>query len=377
MRKKTSVLLSVLSLLLLLCGCVPEADTPELTLTPVPTSIPTSTPTPTPTSAPAPTPTPAPVQPVSGDGLTVHFIDVGQADCALLQCDGQTMLIDGGNAEDSSLVVSYLRNQGVEYLDYVVCTHAHEDHVGGLSGPLNTCTVGQVFAPVTQYDSKVFSNFVKYTDQQGLEITIPQADSAFDLGQAQVTVLGPRKEYEDTNNTSIVLRVDYGETSFLFTGDMESAAEQDLLNVGCDLGATVLKVGHHGSSTSSSYVFLREVMPEYAVISVGKDNSYGHPHEEVMSRLYDAQATVYRTDEQGTVVAFSDGEKVTFTTEKDIAPTVGRDEAEQQVYIGNLNSHVFHRESCTGLPAEKNRVYFDSRDAAVAEGYTPCGRCDP
>ena len=355
MKKQKNMFLAAALLLLLLCGCVPETGAPAFT----------------------PAPSPSPSQTVSGDGLTVHFIDVGQADCALLECGGQTMLIDGGNAEDSSLVVSYLQGQGVEYLDYVVCTHAHEDHVGGLSGPLNTCTVGQVFAPVTEYDSKVFSNFVKYTQQQGLGLTIPQADSTFALGQAQVTVLGPRREYEDTNNTSIVLRLDYGETSFLFTGDMESTAEQDLLDAGCDLDATVLKVGHHGSSTSSSYVFLREVMPTYAVISVGKDNSYGHPHEEVMSRLYDAQVTVYRTDEQGTVVAFSDGETVTFTTEKDVAPTVGRGEAEQQVYIGNRNSQVFHRESCTGLPAEQNRVYFDSRDAAVAEGYTPCGRCDP
>lgn len=353
MRKKTGAFLSVLLLLLALTGCIPEKDTSVS------------------------------VQPVSGDGLTVHFIDVGQADCSLLECGGQTMLIDGGNAEDSSLVVSYLSNQGIDYLDYVVCTHAHEDHVGGLSGPLNTCTAGQVFAPVTQYDSKVFSNFVKYTEQQGLEVTVPEADSTFALGEAQVTVLGPRKEYEETNDTSIVLRVDYGETSFLFTGDMESTAEKDLLDAGCDLDATVLKVGHHGSSTSSSYVFLREVMPEYAVISVGENNSYGHPNEEVMSRLYDARATVYRTDEQGTVVAFSDGKTVSFTTENDSAPIVGRDEAENTksaesiTYIGNKNSQVFHRENCSGLPAEQNRVYFDSREAAVAEGYTPCGRCDP
>lgn len=311
------------------------------------------------------------------DGLTVHFIDVGQADSALLQCGGQNMLIDGGNVEDSSLVVSYLEDQGVEYLDYVVCTHAHEDHVGGLSGPLNTCTVGTVFSPVTEYSSKAFSDFVKYTRQQGLELTVPSPGDAFTLGGAQVTVLGPTEDYEDTNNTSIILRVDYGETSFLFTGDMEREAEEDLLEAGCDLDATVLKVGHHGSSTSSSYVFLREVMPEFAVISVGKNNSYGHPHEEVMSRLYDAQVTVYRTDEQGTVVASSDGTTVSFTTEKDAAPTAGRDEAESSGYIGNLNSHVFHRESCSGLPAEKNQVYFDSREAAVAAGYTPCGRCDP
>lgn len=347
MKQKIAALLSVLPLLLALSGCLPEGSSPP--------SAPTGT----------------------ESGLTVHFIDVGQADCALLQCDEHAMLIDGGNVEDSSLVVSYLQRRGVEVLDYVVCTHAHEDHVGGLSGPLNTCTVGQVFAPVTQYSSQAFSNFVKYTEQQGLKITVPQADSTFSLGGAQVTVLGPRREYEDTNNTSIVLRVDYGETSFLFTGDMESTAEQDLLDAGCELDATVLKVGHHGSSTSSSYAFLREVMPQYAVICAGEDNSYGHPHKEVMSRLYDARVTVYRTDEQGTVVACSDGAAVTFTTEKDVPPTLGRDAAEEQRYIGNLNSHVFHREDCSGLPAEQNQVYFDSRDAAVNAGYTPCGRCDP
>lgn len=316
----------------------------------------------------------------SGDGLTVHFIDVGQADCALLVCEGEAMLIDGGNVADSSLVVSYLQAQGVEELAYMVCTHAHEDHVGGLSGPLNTCAVDCVLAPVTWADSAAFSNFVKYTQAQGLEITVPQADSGFSLGGASVTVLGPRREYEEVNNTSIVLRVDYGETSFLFTGDMESDAEADLLEDGCDLEATVLKVGHHGSSTSTSYTFLRQVMPEYAVISCGEGNSYGHPHQEVTSRLYDAGATVYRTDQQGTIVAFSDGETVTFTTEKAVSPTYGRGtaaETEVTAYIGNLNSHVFHLDTCANLPAEENRVYFSDVQQALDAGYTPCGNCNP
>lgn len=348
MKKRINVFLLFLIALLLLCGCLPQTEGP---MQPVPS--------------------------VSGGDLTVHYIDVGQADCSLLECGGQTMLIDGGNAEDSSLVVSYLKNQGIGELDYVVCTHAHEDHVGGLSGALNTCTVGQVLAPVTEYDSKVFENFVKYTQAQDLEVTVPEVDSIIQLGEAQVTVLGPRQEYEETNDTSIVLRVDYGDTSFLFTGDMEKTAEEDLLNAGCDLDVDVLKVGHHGSDTSSSYAFLREVMPEYAVISCGADNSYGHPHDEVMSRLYDARATVYRTDEQGTVLAVSDGRGIAFTTERDALPTAGREEVEQAVYIGNLNSQVFHRKDCSGLPAEQNRVYFDSRDEAVAEGYKPCGRCEP
>lgn len=322
-----------------------------------------------------------------GSTLAVHFIDVGQADSALLVCGEDTMLIDGGNVADSSLVVSYLDQQGIDQLDYVVCTHAHEDHVGGLSGPLNTCTASHVLSPVTEYDSKAFGDFVKYTEAQGLEPEIPAPGDTFALGDAQVTVLGPVAEYSETNNTSIVLRVDFGTTSFLFTGDMETKAEKDLLEQGADLSATVLKVGHHGSDTSSSYSFLREVMPEYAVISVGENNDYGHPSDDVLSRLRDAGATVYRTDQQGTVVAVSDGTAVTFTTEKDAAPTPGRDsqaspqpsqsESAQETCIGNLNSKVFHREDCPNLPAEQNRVVFSSREEAVEEGYSPCGNCKP
>ena len=248
--------------------------------------------------------------------LTVHYIDVGQADSILLECDGQTMLIDGGNVGDSSLVVSYLKNQGIEYLDYVISTHAHEDHVGGLSGPLNTCTAGQVFSPVTEYDSNAFRSFLKYTEAQGLELTVPEADDSFLLGEARVTVLGPRKDYEDTNDTSIILRVDHGENSFLFTGDMETTAEADLLAADCNLDVDVLKVGHHGSSTSTSYRFLNEVMPQYAIISVGEGNSYGHPHDEVLSRLEDADVTVYRTDERGDITCICDGDTLEFTFQK-------------------------------------------------------------
>ncbi len=322
-----------------------------------------------------------PAAPVPEDEtLAVHFIDVGQADSALLLCGGQAMLIDGGNVDDSSLVVSYLTAQGVDELDYLVCTHAHEDHAGGLSGPLNTCSVRQVFSPVTEYDSKSFRDFLTYTEAQGLSPTVPEPDATFALGEAVVTVLGPRREYPDTNDTSIVLRVDYGETSFLFTGDMERTAEADLLEDGCALDATVLKVGHHGSDTSTSYSFLREVMPEYAVISVGTDNSYGHPSEDVLSRLYDAGCTVYRTDRLGSIVAVSDGENVSFTYETDGQPETGREPAgtgDTAVYIGNRNSQTFHRETCPNLPAEQNRIYFDGREAAVDAGYHPCGNCMP
>ena len=170
--------------------------------------------------------------------FTVHYIDVGQADSALVICDGKAMLIDGGNVADSNLIYSYLKKLNIDHLDYMVCTHAHEDHVGGLAGALNYAKVDKVFAPVTSYDSKAFSNFVKYLDKQSKSITMPSPGDEFLLGSAKVTVLGPIKATGETNNTSIVLRVVYGNTSFLFTGDAERGG-QDILNAGFTLSSSV------------------------------------------------------------------------------------------------------------------------------------------
>lgn len=238
----------------------------------------------------------------------ILFIDVGQADAALVFCEGETMLIDGGNVEDSDVIYTVLEKQNVTNLDYVVCTHAHEDHVGGLAAALTACTAETVLCPVTSYNSKAFTSFA----ERAGEITVPEAGDSFSLGGAEVKILACDPDASDTNNTSIVLKICYGETSFLFTGDAEYEVEQTLLESGCDLSATVLKVGHHGSSTSTSYRFLNEIMPQYAVISVGKNNSYGHPHDEVLSRLRDADVTVYRTDELGDITCISDGKTVTF-----------------------------------------------------------------
>ena len=316
-------------------------------------------------------------QPVSlpGDstGLEVHYLDVGQADCILLQCDGANMLIDGGNVEDSDLVVAYLLEQDVTVLDYVVNTHAHEDHVGGLPGVLAVFETKNVWCPVKVYGSKCFDDFVRYADQQYLELVCPEPGSTYALGSAEVTVLGPVKDDYDTNNSSIVLRVDYGETSFLFTGDAETQAENDILETGMDVSATVLKVGHHGSDTSSGYSWLRAVNADYAVIQVGEGNTYDHPHEKILSRLRDADMTVYRTDLQGHIVCYSDGLDVRFETVRS-AP-VTNPTAEPEVFIGNKNSKKFHLDSCSGLPQEENKVVFESYDDALEAGYEPCSRC--
>ena len=246
----------------------------------------------------------------------IHFIDVGQGDCALILCDGKAMLIDGGEASQSSKVYAYLKEHGVDHLNYIVASHAHADHVGGLSGALNYATVDVALCPVLDYDTKTFQSFVKYLGQQNVSITIPNAGDTFELGSATIQILAPFRDYEDPNDTSIVMKVVYGETSFLFTGDATRIAEADILDAGYDLSATVLKVGHHGSDTSTSYPFLREIMPKYAIISVGKDNTYGHPTDNTLSRLRDADVAVLRTDLLGTIICTSDGEEVTFETEK-------------------------------------------------------------
>ena len=333
-----------------------------------------------PTEAIVATPAPTEIPLSEGSTLAVHFIDVGQADAALVRCDGQTMLIDGGNVADSSLIAAYLKKLNIDYLDYIVCTHAHEDHVGGLSGALSVAGAGTVYAPETAVESDAYDNFVRKVTEQNLQITHPEHGRVINLGSSSVQFMGPVTEAtDDVNNTSIVLKVRYGQTSFLFTGDAEYDEELNIVDAGYDLSADVLKVGHHGSDSSTSYIFLRHVMPKYAVISVGKDNNYDHPSAKTLSRLRDEGAEVFRTDLQGDVIATSDGENISFVTERNETAQTNPTEIEatEGAYIGNINSKKFHKPDCNSLPAEKNRVYFSSREEAVNSQYEPCGNCRP
>lgn len=245
------------------------------------------------------------------DGLYVHFIDIGQGDASLIVCDGKTMLIDGGEVDEADRLVDYLERQGVKTLDYAVCTHSHADHCGGLDKAIERFGAETVFTSPYTTEINQYKQVLEAADEVGAELCVPDFGAEYRLGEAVFTFIGPVEEYSDTNNNSLVLRLTYGDKSFLFTGDMEREAENDLLDSGVKLSSDVLKVGHHGSSTSTSYRFLYEVSPEIAVISCGEDNSYGHPHEEVLSRLSDADVTVYRTDLDGSVVLFCDGMKVT------------------------------------------------------------------
>ena len=245
----------------------------------------------------------------AGSTFSVRYIDVGQADSALVECDGHYMLIDGGNKADSDLIYSVLEKTMVPKFDIIVGTHAHEDHIGGLPGAFAYTTADLTLSPVTDYDSKAFADFKKYADEKGGGLVVPNIGDKYKLGSADIEILGVNMA-EKTNDTSIILKVTYGATSFLFTGDAEREAEQAILDNNTDISATVLKVGHHGSATSTSYSWLYNIDPKYAIISVGKDNDYGHPTDEVLSRLRDADVETYRTDLNGDIIVTSDGTTV-------------------------------------------------------------------
>lgn len=324
----------------------------------------------------------------------VEFIDVGQGDCALVQCDGHYMLIDGGPSSKSSLVYSVLKNKKIENIELMVATHPDADHIGGLSGALNYAKVRTVLSPVETYDTKTFENLVKYMNKQNVDFTMPYYGNVYSLGSAEVKILGPIYNNEEINNMSIILQVTYGDTSFLFMGDAESEEENDILRRYKELSCNVLKVGHHGSKDATSNSLIRKVKPEYAVISVGADNTYGHPTQEIIDRLENNKSKIYRTDLQGDITFVSDGKKLTVSTEKNAADkelknsggSISKSTGNSvtipsgTTYVLNTNSKKFHVPNCNsvGKMSAKNMQFStDSAANIVATGYVPCKACNP
>lgn len=250
--------------------------------------------------------------PLEKNILKISYIDVGQGDSTLIQINDKNILIDAGPNDSIDKLMSYLSKQNIKKFDYIIATHPDEDHIGGMSSVIKKYNIGKFYAPKKLSNTRTFENMIKALSSKNLKINQGQQGINLDLGKNVVCeMLAPNNtKYENTNNYSIVLKITYGNTKFLFTGDAEKISEQEMLSKDLDLSADVLKIGHHGSSSSTSEEFLDKVNPKIAVISCGKDNKYGHPHKQTLAKLKNKKIKIYRTDVDGSIVLTSDGKSI-------------------------------------------------------------------
>lgn len=256
---------------------------------------------------------------IENSGLMVHFLDVGQADSILIQTpDGKNMLIDAGNRDDGDFVVGYLKKNKVKKIDVVIGTHPHEDHIGAMAQVIRSFDVDKIYLPNTINNTKTFEDMLLAIKGKGLKINRAKGGMEIPFSNdAKVMVLAPNGEkYEDLNNYSVVVKITYKNNSFLFAGDAEKTSEEEMIKKGYDLHADVLKIGHHGSTSSTSQEFLKRVSPKYAVIMVGANNDYGHPHKKTLDLLKKNDIKIYRTDINGTIVMVSDGSSIKVYSER-------------------------------------------------------------
>ncbi|MHC1683790.1 MAG: DNA internalization-related competence protein ComEC/Rec2 [Clostridiaceae bacterium] len=248
--------------------------------------------------------------------LNISFIDVGQADSILIQYKDKNMLIDTGNNGDWEVIESYLKENNVSKIDKLILTHPHEDHIGSAAKIINIFSIGDLYMPKATANTKTFENTVNAAKSKNLQAIAPKVGEKIKMEELEFTVLAPNNsKYDSLNNYSIVLKLSYGNNKFLFTGDAETLSENEILSKNYDVSADVIKIGHHGSNTSSSEKFIEKVNPKYAIISVGKNNDYHHPHKKVMDLLKNKNIKIFRTDENKTIKLTSDGKTIKFFNE--------------------------------------------------------------
>ena len=359
------------------------------------------------------------------DTMEVHFINVGQGDATLIKCGEQSMLIDTADDSKGTAIQNYLNKQNVKTLDYLILTHPDADHIGGAPVVITKFEIKKVFMSNFEKDNKTYQKLIQALDNKRLKYETPEVGSQYTLGTAVITILAPNKKYDNPNDASIAFTIQNGNNKFLFTGDAGENAEKDILNSDLDISADVYKVGHHGSKYSTSEKFFEEVNPAYAVISCGENNSYGHPHAETLNTLRSYGVEVYRTDEDGTIIATSDGKNITFnvpesqtwkageptgssssqsqsqtqtqvqtpatqqsqpltqTKNEETTPIIEEPKQEASAptteitYVLNTKTKKFHKPSCGSLPTTNRKDTSESRDNVIASGYDPCKKCNP
>lgn len=356
--------------------------------------------------------------------MTVRFLDVGQGNSVLVECDGRYMLVDGGDYDYSSYVVAYLKKQGVETLDYMVVSHYDSDHLSGCVGAMRVFDCELIICPDYEGDTKTYDTFISDMAKYEIAHVNPEVGETYTLGDAMFTIVCPEEyDYSDENDNSVGIRLEHGQNSFLICGDAGEESEEDMLESGVYLQSDVYMAGHHGSSGSSTYDFLQAVDPEVVVISCGYDNSYGHPAKATMNRLQKTGAELYRTDLQGELIAVSDGSTITwnvaactdFRCGEDVAAddsinksnsgssnsgnsgsanaavsggnTSGNNQTSENdtyeassktTYVLNTNSGKFHLPSCDSvddMSPENRKEVTESFSQMESKGYSPCKRC--
>ena len=341
----------------------------------------------------------------AAESFELHVLDVGQGQCVFVKMDDRYLLFDGGGRAASSFVISYLKQQKINKLDYVAISHYDEDHMSGIIGVLNVFPCDTLLVPGYVGEGDLYQSLAVAALSNGCTMFHPNVGTSWDVGTGNIQVLCPiRDDYGTDNDMSLGFRIGFGDIHCLICGDAEKSSEIDMVNSEMDLSGDLYIVDHHGSSTSSMDSFLDAMNPSYAIISCGKDNEYGHPSIETMLRLQNHKISVFRTDEQGTIIAYSDGNDIWFNVAASEYSTPGnyflidengQDETTKQIqnrtvevrekeddhqYVCNTNTKKFHNPDCNSVNQikEENKLVTDlDRDELIAQGYEPCGSCKP
>ena len=316
--------------------------------------------------------------------LEIHVLDVGHGDSILIKNNGHYMLVDAGQDDYGTRIQLYLMKQGVDHLDYLMLTHPDADHIGSADVIVTKFDIDNIFMSEYEKDSSAYSQLLDALDNRNYSFSTPKRGSTYTLGDATFTIL-KSDVMEDSNDSSIVFMLTYNGTNILFMGDSEYLAEEELLDMGYDLDADVLKCGHHGSSDATTEALLEAVTPEIALISCELDGEYNHPHEETLKRLENIGATIYRTDKDGTIVLKFYGsdsleDEEIETPGKEDASVENYPELPDNIYVGNKNKMRLHKATCTSLPKEENQVLFETLEEATEAGFTEdneCPNCKP
>lgn len=309
-------------------------------------------------------------------GIQVTMLDIGQGDSFQIKVNNRTILLDTGEKSNYSFLNAQLRNLGVDKIDTLIISHMDTDHMGSTELVVADYKVDRLMVPSTPGNSNEYYKLFNHIEDKDIEVITVHEDETYELGSGcRLDILGVDRG-EGTNDSSIVMKISYYDNSFLFIGDASASVLNGIMDDGKDIIADVLKVSHHGSDSSNPLLFLKKTGAGIALISVGRDNDYGHPTDNVVRRLETLGMSIFRTDEDGTVSIRGDGKVLEITCEHivdwDAEKRLMRQEGR---IIGNINSKVYHIDSCISLPAEKNRIYFESEEDAEEAGYRPCGIC--